>query len=207
MPTTESGSRTIPVAVSARHAHLTQASIEQLFGPGFKLHPAKPLFQTGQFAAIETVTLVGPHGRIEQVRLLGPPRHEDQIEISRTDALLLGLDARVHLSGDVRDAPGVTIEGPVGRVTLAHGVIVARRHIHMSPADAVHFNVRDGDVVEVAIDSDGRDLIFGDVVVRVAPDFRTELHLDTDEGNAAAIGPGVTAVLLPAADRSGPRKD
>jgi acetate kinase len=198
--------RRIPVAVSARHAHLTQASIEQLFGPGIRLHPAKPLSQTGQFAAIETVTLVGPHGSIEHARLLGPPRHEDQVEISRSDALLLGIDARVRISGDVRDTPGIAIEGPAGRVTLPHGVIVAQRHVHMSPADATHFSVKDGDVVEVAIDSDGRDLVFGDVVVRVAPDYRAELHLDTDEGNAAAIGPGVTAVLLPRVDRSGPRR-
>jgi acetate kinase len=196
MSLTPGGARRIPVAVSARHAHLTQASVERLFGAGFTLHPVKPLSQTGQFASGENVTIIGPHGRIEHVRLLGPPRHEDQIEISRSDAVTLGLDARVRVSGDLRDTPGITLEGPAGRVALVHGVILAHRHVHMSPADAAHFDVKDGDVVEVAIDSEGRDLVFGDVVVRVAPDYHLELHLDTDEGNAAGIGPGVTATLL-----------
>ena len=188
----------IPVAVSARHAHLSQATIERLFGPGYRLHPTRQLSQPHEFAAEETVRIVGPCGTLEHVRVLGPPRHEDQIEISRSDALRLGLDAHVRISGDVHDTPGVTIEGPAGSVTLAHGVILAHRHIHMSPADAERFKVKDRDVVAVAIDSEQRDLIFADVVVRVAPDYRTELHLDTDEGNAAAIGPGVTATLLPA---------
>ena len=187
----------IPVAISARHAHLTQATLERLFGAGFRLHPARQLSQPHEFAAAETVTVVGPHGRLEHVRLLGPPRHEDQVELSRSDALQLGLDARLRVSGDLHDTPGVTLEGPAGRVTLTHGAILAHRHIHMSPADAERFNVKDRDIVAVSIDSDERDLIFADVLVRVAPDYRTELHLDTDEGNAAGIGPGVTAVLLP----------
>jgi acetate kinase len=188
----------IPVAVSARHAHLSQATIERLFGPGYRLHFARQLSQPHEFAAKETVRIAGPCGALEQVRVLGPPRHEDQIEISRSDALRLGLDAKVRISGDVHDTAGVTVHGPAGSVVLSHGVILAHRHIHMSPADAERFQVKDREVVAVAIDSEGRDLIFADVVVRVAPDFRTELHLDTDEGNAAAIGPGVTATLLAA---------
>ena len=202
MPSITETSMRIPVAVSARHAHLTQATIERLFGPGFQLHPSRQLSQPHEFATRETVTIVGPRGRLEHVRLLGPPRHEDQIEISRSDAKVLGIDAAVRISGDLRDTPGVTLEGPAGHVVVAHGVILAHRHIHMSPADAARFHVEDRDVVAVAIDSDERDLIFRDVIVRVAPDYRTELHLDTDEGNAAAIAPGVSAMLLPRSAKS-----
>ena len=186
----------IPVAVSARHAHLTQATVERLFGPAFQLHSATPLSQLGQFAAQETITVTGPSGRLEHVRVLGPPRHEDQLEISRSDALALGLAPPLRMSGDLRDTPGATLLGPAGSVTLSHGAILAHRHIHMSPGDAARFGVEDREVVQVAIDSDGRDLIFGDVVVRVAPDFRAELHLDTDEGNAAGVAPGVTARVI-----------
>lgn len=177
----------IPVAISARHAHLSQETIDRLFGPGYRLRVRAPLSQPGQFAAEEVVTLIGPAGRIEGVRLLGPPRREDQVEISRTDEFTLGVDAPVRLSGDLANTPGITIEGPAGRVTLPRGLICSRRHIHMSPQDAERLGVRDHDVVEVSVDSEGRDLIFGDVVVRVSPDFRLEMHVDTDEGNAAGL--------------------
>jgi propanediol utilization protein len=187
----------IPVAVSARHAHLTQPTIERLFGVGYALHHARELSQPHEFAAQETVTLIGPRGRLEHVRVLGPPRHEDQIELARSDALHLGVDPALRTSGDLHDTPGVVLQGPAGSVELSHGVILARRHLHVSPADAQRFGVQDHEIVAVAIDSDGRDLIFDDVIVRVAADFRTELHLDTDEGNAAAIGPGATATLMP----------
>lgn len=186
----------IPVAISARHAHLSQESIERLFGAGYRLRERAPLRQTGQFAAEETVTLIGPRGRIENVRLIGPPRETDQVEISRTDEYVLGLDAPVRLSGELTGTPGVTIEGPAGRITLDKGVIVSLRHIHMSPEDAARLGVHDRQVVRVAVDSEGRDLVFGDVVVRVRPDFRLELHLDTDEANAAGLRPGDTVVLL-----------
>jgi propanediol utilization protein len=191
----------IPVAVSARHAHLTQATIERLFGSGFVLHPAKELSQPHEFAAEETITLIGPQGTLGHVRVLGPPRHADQIELARSDALHLGLNPQLRTSGDLHDTPGIILEGPAGRVELPQGVILARRHIHISPADALRLGVKDHEVVAVAIDSDGRDLIFEDVVVRVAPDYRTELHLDTDEGNAAAVGPGTTATLLASGSR------
>lgn len=186
----------IPVAISARHAHLTQETLERLFGPGFQLKPTRQLSQPHEFAAEETVTIIGPRGKLEHVRLLGPPRHEDQVEISRSDALRLGLEPQVRVSGDLSGTPGITLLGPAGRTVLSHGVILAHRHIHMSPADADRFQLKDRDVVAVAIDSNERDLIFADVVVRVSADFRTELHVDTDEGNAAAIGPGATATLL-----------
>lgn len=180
----------IPVAVSARHAHLSQATIEKLFGAGYRLKVRKMLSQTGQYAAEETVTLVGPRGRISGVRLMGPPRDHDQIEISRTDEFALGVDAPVRISGDLENTPGITLEGPTGSTTVPSGLITARRHIHMSPNDALRFGVRDHDTVQVRIDSDGRDLTFGDVTVRVSPDYTLEMHLDTDEANAAGIERG-----------------
>jgi acetate kinase len=188
--------RQIPVAVSAHHVHLSHATIERLFGKGYVLQPRSALSQPGQFAALETVTLIGPRGRLEHVRILGPPRAVDQVEISRTDQRILGLDAPLRLSGDLDLTPGLVIEGPKGEAALAKGVVCALRHIHMSPSDAQDLNVRDHDVVQVAVESEGRHVVFGDVVVRVSPDYRLEFHLDTDEGNAAGVGPGTTAHLV-----------
>jgi acetate kinase len=185
----------IPVAVSARHVHLCTATIEALFGPGYQLRVRAPLSQPGQYAAEETVTLVGPRGRIAGVRVLGPPRKHDQVEISRTDEFALGVDAPVRISGDLANTPGITLEGPRGTVTIPSGVIAARRHIHMSPADARRFGVRDCDTVSVRIDTDGRDLTYGDVMVRVSPEFSLEMHLDTDEANAAGIQRGAVGEL------------
>jgi len=190
------GALSIPVAVSARHAHLSKPTIERLFGPGYSLQEAKPVSQTGQFAARETIALIGPRGRIDDVRVMGPPRERDQVEISRTDEFNLGVDAPVRLSGDLHDSPGITIEGPAGRVTLSSGLISARRHIHMSPRDAERFGVRDHETVEVRIDSNGRDVSFGDVVVRVSPEYILELHLDTDEANAAEVQRGDRGELI-----------
>jgi len=186
----------IPIAVSARHAHLSQATLDQLFGAGFQLRRRAELSQPGQYSAQETVALVGPRGRIDKVRLMGPPRNHDQIEISRSDEFVLGVDAPVRISGDIANTPGITLEGPAGRVTLASGVIAARRHIHMSTLDAGRMGLRDCDVVSVRIDSDGRDLTFDDVTVRVSPSFKLELHLDTDEANAARVRSGDVAELL-----------
>ncbi len=187
----------IPVAVSARHAHLSQPTIDTLFGNGYRLKQRTALSQTGQYSAQETVTLIGPRGKLEHVRLMGPPRGSDQIEISRSDEFVLGIDAPVRISGDVANTPGITIEGPHGRATIPNGVICARRHIHMNNADAERLGVKDHETVRVRIDSSGRDLIFDDVVVRVSPDFNLELHLDTDEANAAGVDSSTTAELLP----------
>jgi acetate kinase len=186
----------ITIAVSARHAHLSQPTIDHVFGPGYQLRPRTWLSQTGQFAAQETVTLVGPADRIQNVRVMGPPRARDQIELSRTDELTLGIEAPVRISGDLDGTPGIGIEGPVGRVSLSRGVISARRHIHMSPQEAERLGVQDGQTVQVKVDSKDRDLVFGDVTVRIAPDFRSELHLDTDEANAAGIKNGDCGELL-----------
>lgn len=193
---TRTASLSIPVAVSTRHAHLSQPTLDRLFGQGYQLHSRTALSQKGQYSAQETVTLIGPRGRMEKVRLIGPPRAEDQVEISRTDEFTLGIDAPVRISGDIANTPGITLEGPKGRVNLRNGVITARRHIHMSPQDAERFGLRDHDSVEVRIDSEGRDLIFADVVVRVSPEFQLELHLDTDEANAAGIRGGDAAEIV-----------
>jgi len=186
----------IPIAISARHIHLTEASVAALFGPGHTLTPHKPLSQPGQFACEERLNVIGPKGRIDRVRVLGPTRKGDQVEISRTDEFRLGVDAPVRDSGDTAATPGITLEGPYGSLTLETGLICARRHVHMTPEDAVRFGVKDRDVVEVAVDSEGRDLIFGDVLVRVSPKYRLEMHLDTDEANAAQLVRGSEGALV-----------
>ncbi len=188
--------RTIPIAVSARHIHLSQPTIDRLFGPDYELTPRNDLSQPGQYAAEETVRVIGPKGEFESVRILGPPRDIDQLEISRTDEFHLGVDAPVRASGDIDNTPGIIVEGSVGRVKLERGVICAWRHIHMTPDDARHFGVNDRDVVEVAATGGDRDLVFGDVLVRVSPDFRLEMHIDTDEANAANIASGTPGTLI-----------
>jgi acetate kinase len=175
---------------------LSQATLDSLFGPGHLLRPRTWLSQTGQFAAAETVTLIGPVGRLQNVRVMGPPRVRDQVEISRTDGFVLGIDAPVRISGDLAGTPGLTIEGPAGRARISSGVISSRRHLHMNPQDAERFGLRDGESVRVKIDSDGRDLIFGDCTIRIAADFHLELHLDTDEANAAGIASGAYGELV-----------
>lgn len=192
----------IPVAISARHIHLRQQTVEQLFGPGHQLTPKKPLSQPGQYSCEETLQVVGPKRSLDGVRVLGPVRRADQVEISRTDEFFLGIDAPVRDSGDVKGTPGITLVGPAGSVTLAEGVICARRHIHMAPADAERHGVKDGDVVEVAIDSAGRDLVFGDVLIRVSDKFSLEMHVDTDEANAAELTAGAEGMLMPTEGRA-----
>ena len=181
--------RAIPVAISARHIHLTQETVEQLFGAGHQLTPLKPLSQPGQFAAQEQVELVGPKRSIQRVRVLGPTRSKNQVEISRTDEFHLGIDAPIRASGDVENSAGITLIGNDGRqVTLDSGVICAWRHIHMTPEDAAHFGVKDRDVVDVEVGDEGvRSLTFGDVLVRVKSSYQLEMHIDTDEGNAAEL--------------------
>ena len=194
--------RPIPVAVSARHVHLRQETIEQLFGEGHELTARNELSQPGQYAAKETVRLIGPRGSINSVRILGPPRDIDQVEIARTDEFALGIDAPVRASGDIENTPGIILEGPQGRVELDRGVICALRHIHMTPDDAEHFGVEDRDVVEVALTGGERDLVFGDVLVRVSPDFRLEMHIDTDEANAAHLTGRAEGMLVSTGSRA-----
>ena len=175
----------ILVETSARHVHLTKETIETLFGKGATLTNKKELSQPGQFACEERVTLVGPKKSIANVIVLGPARPADQVEVSFTDARTLGVAAPVRESGDVKGSAGCTIVGPCGEVTIEEGVIVAKRHIHMTPADAAEFGVSDKQIVNVKIDSADRTTVFGDVVVRVSEKFAAAMHIDTDEANAA----------------------
>jgi acetate kinase len=186
--------RAIPIGVSAHHVHLTQEHVEALFGRGHTLTWYADLTQPGQFACREKVNLVGPKGRIEDVRVLGPVRSKTQVEISRTEEFKLGLDAPIRLSGDLDGSPGITLEGDAGRVILDRGVICAMRHIHMAPQDAMEFAVRDRDVVRIRVGGD-RELVFGDVAVRVDPNFRLDMHIDTDEANAAELEQAASGYL------------
>ena len=173
------------VETSARHIHLCPADLETLFGAGAQLHNKKDLSQPGQFACEERVTVVGPKKSIPNVIILGPARPATQVEISLTDARTLGVTAPVRESGDVAGSGACKLVGPCGEVEIAEGVIAAKRHIHLTPADAEEFGVSDKEIVSVKIDSDGRSTVFGDVVVRVSPKFAAAMHIDTDESNAA----------------------
>jgi len=173
------------VETSARHVHLSAQDIETLFGAGATLTEKKPLSQPGQFACEERVTLVGPKKTIPNVIVLGPARPATQVEISLTDARTLGVTAPVRESGDIEGTGTCKLVGPAGEVEIDCGVIAAKRHIHLTPADAEEFGVADKEIVSVKIESDGRTTIFGDVVVRVSPKFAAAMHIDTDESNAA----------------------
>ena len=188
--------RRIPIGTSAHHVHLCQGDIDVLFGEGYSLTRMKDLTQPGQFACNEKVNLIGPRGTVDNVRILGPQRSRTQVEISRTEEFKLGIDAPVRESGDLDGTPSLVLEGPKGRVELAQGVICAKRHIHMTPEDAALFDVSNGDNVLVKVSGRGRELIFGDVVVRVNKDYVLELHLDTDEANAAELSANATGVLM-----------
>ena len=174
------------VETSARHVHLSQEAIDTLFGKGYTLTNKKDLSQPGQFACEEKVKVVGPKSEL-MLSVLGPARPADQIELSFTDARNLGLKAvPVRESGDVANTPGVKLVGPCGEVEISEGVIIAKRHIHMTPEDAKVFGVENGQIVNVKIESDGRTTVFGDTVVRVSPSYALAMHIDTDECNAAA---------------------
>ena len=180
----------VPIAISGRHAHLDRASMDVLFGSGSELTVYRNLSQPGQFAARETVTLVGPRGRIENVRILGPLRQSPQVEIARTDEFKLGVDAPIRASGKTQGSAPITLEGPAGTLHLKEGLICAWRHIHMTPKDAEAYGVENGDQVEVAITGGDRDLTFGDVLIRVKDSYVLEMHIDTDEANAAELSKG-----------------
>ena len=174
------------VETSARHVHLTAEAVEILFGKGHTLTNKKDLSQPGQYACEEKVTVVGPKGSIK-ASVLGPTRPENQVELSLTDARTIGIVAPVRESGDIAGTPGCTLEGPCGSVVISEGVIAAKRHIHMTTADAAAIGVEDKQIVNVKLETP-RALIFGDVVVRVKDSFALAMHIDTDESNAACAG-------------------
>jgi len=176
------------VETSARHVHLSQEDLETLFGKGYQLTKKKDLSQPGQYACEERVTVVGTKKEMPGVSILGPVRPVSQVEISLTDARSIGVAAPISESGDVAGSGACKLVGPCGEVELKEGVIAAKRHIHATPEDAEKLGVQDKDVVSVKIDTDGRSLVFGDVVVRVSPKFALAMHIDTDESNAAGCG-------------------
>jgi len=176
----------ILVEVSARHIHLTKEQIEVLFGAGHQLTNKKDLSQPGQFACEEKVTVVGPKGELK-CSILGPERKAAQLEISLTEARQLGVEAMVRESGDIAGTNGILVKGPVGELELKEGVIAAKRHIHMTPADASAYGVNNGDIVGVKVETENRSVVFGDTVIRVSDKFALAMHIDTDESNAAGI--------------------
>lgn len=186
----------IPVGISNRHIHLSKEHVEILFGKGYELTPFKDLSQPGQFACKELLTIVGPSLRpIEKVRVLGPVRSASQVEISRTDAYLLKVAPPVRESGKISGSAPITIIGPKGTITLNEGCIIANRHIHMSLADGEKFGVKDNEYVDVDAFGERRTRFF-DVQVRVHKDFRLEMHLDTDDANAAGLKNGSKVVIV-----------
>ena len=175
------------VETSARHVHVNQETLEILFGAGAELTVKKELSQPGQYASDQKVTIVGPKGQMN-ASILGPCRKDNQVEISLTDARSMGLTAPIRESGDIAGTGACKLVGPAGEVELTEGVIAAKRHIHATPEDAKKLGVKDKDVVSVKVDTDGRSLVFGDVVVRVSSSYALAMHIDTDESNAAGCG-------------------
>lgn len=180
----------IKLEVSARHVHLSQEAVDALFGKGHTLTMKKELSQPGQFACEERVTVVGPKKTFENVAILGPVRPESQVEFAKSDCFALGIMGAIRESGDIEGTPGVELRTENGSVTLDKGLIIAKRHIHMTTADAEEFGVKDKEVVNVKVESNDRALIFGDVVVRVSDKFSLAMHIDTDEGNAVNVANG-----------------
>lgn len=181
----------IPVGVSNRHLHLSQTDLDILFGPGYQLTPIKDLSQPGQFACKETVTICGPKGAIEKVRVLGPVRSKTQVEILAGDGFKLGVSAPARLSGDLTGTPGITIIGPKGSVQTKEGLIVAQRHIHMTPQDAAVYGVHDGQIVDIEIEGP-RGGTYANVAVRANDASALECHVDTEEANAMSINSSTT---------------
>jgi len=183
----------VELEASGRHVHVTKEQAQILFG--HPLTPKRELSQPGQYLSGERVTVVGPKGKFENVAVLGPERPEAQVEISLTDSRILGVIPPVRQSGDIKGSPGVTLIGPMGQISLAQGLIVAQRHIHMTPADAARMGVKDKQVVSLQTYTD-RPTVFQDLVVRVSPQFQTYVHLDYDEANACGFQPGDLGRLL-----------
>ncbi|MCP3772883.1 phosphate propanoyltransferase [Paenibacillus sp. MZ04-78.2] len=185
----------VPIGVSARHIHLSKEHIALLFGAGYELKEMKALSQPGQYAAEETVAVVGPKGRFDKVRILGPARSKSQLEISRTDAFALGVNPPVRESGHIDGTPGIKVIGPAGEVELEAGVIVAARHIHFHTDDAAKWGIADKQELTVRVEGE-RGVTFEHVIARVSDQFALDMHIDTDEANAAGIKTGDIGVIL-----------
>lgn len=185
----------VKIGLSNKHLHLSQQDLETLFGKGHELTPTKPLVQPGQFAAEEKVDIVGPKKTLTGIRVLGPVRPETQVEIALTDARTIGIKAPVRESGKLDGTPGCKLVGPCGEVELDHGVIAALRHVHLNDEQAAEAGVKDGDVVSIKIQGE-RGLVFDNVLVRAGVKHEKEVHLDTDEGNAAGCGPDSVCTII-----------
>ena len=184
----------VPLEASARHVHLTQQQCRMLFGND--LIPDRPLSQPGQYLAKQRLTLIGPRGRFERVAVLGPPREHTQVEISMTDSRILGITAPIRQSGDTQESPGIILEGPNGRISIQSGVIIAQRHLHLTPEAAALFKVKDKQKVKLHTYT-ARPTEFQDVVVRVSPSFANAAHLDFDEANACGMKNGDLGRIIP----------
>ncbi|MDR0880865.1 MAG: phosphate propanoyltransferase [Clostridioides sp.] len=178
----------IPVGISNRHVHLSQGHVDTLFGPGYQLTKLKDLSQPGQYACKETITICGPKGAIEKVRVLGPVRNETQVEVSGGDCIKLGVKSNVRLSGDLSGTPAITVVGPKGSVIANEGLIVAQRHIHMTPEDAKQLDLANGELVEIKT-AGLRGGTYNSVSIRVDESYSLECHLDVEEANAMGITP------------------
>lgn len=197
LPAAAKAPNALLVNISARHCHLTQAAVEALFGRGHKLTPMKALYQDGQFAAKESVTLIGPRSRvISNLRILGPCRDLNQIELAYTDAVSLGFEIPVRMSGAIQGTPGCMLMGPNGYFELEQGVIRAQPHVHMHPDDASFYGVKHLDTMKLKIHGP-LGMTFDQLVVRVDPSFKLEVHIDTDEGNACGLKPDTFCELIP----------
>lgn len=184
------------VETSARHVHVTKEALEILFGEGYELTVKKELSQPGQFASNERVAVVGPKGSFPAVSILGPVRPANQVELSLTDARSIGVTAPIRESGDIEGSGACKLVGPKGEVELDCGVIAAKRHIHATPEDAENYGLEDKQIVSVKVETNGRSLVFDDVVVRVSPKFALAMHIDTDESNAACAAPGLMGEII-----------
>ena len=187
---------TVIVETSARHIHVSREDLDILYGKDYQLTNKKDLSQPGQFACEERLNLVGPKGELKNISILGPERKSTQVELSLTDARALGIKVPVRESGDIENTPGLKLVGPKGEVEIPVGAIAAKRHIHLTPADAEEMGVSDKQIVSVKVETPDRTTIFGDVVVRVHPNFAAAMHIDTDEANAAAIAGTVNGEII-----------
>ena len=196
LPAASKAPNALLVNISARHCHLTQEAVEALFGPGHQLTPMKGLYQEGQYAAMESVTLIGPRSRvISNLRILGPCRNLNQVELAYTDAISLGFDIPVRMSGDIKGTPGCMLMGPHGYFQLDEGVIRAQPHAHMHPSDASYYGVKHLDMMKLKIHGP-LAMTFDNLIVRVDPSFKLEVHIDTDEGNACGLKPDTFCELI-----------
>jgi putative phosphotransacetylase len=197
MPRSVRAPRPLVVNVSARHCHLSPQAVEALFGKGYQLQPMKWLYQDGQYAAKESVTLIGPRSRvISNLRILGPCRDFNQVELAMTDAISLGFDIPVRQSGTIKDSPSCMLMGPAGFFEMPEGVIRAAPHVHMHPDDAAFYSVKQGDYMRLRVGGPCA-MTFDKLLVRVSKDFKLEVHIDTDEGNACGLSADTPCELLP----------